>query len=246
MQIHNLNDFIGALGANAYVAVDNGEDTGKLAYSDFFAENSFTTLWTGTAINTNDEITLSKPLDSFDFLDIYYKVSNGGIKSTRIPTSDFPNSFVLEGSAHLAVGGSQPFFYNFLSTISKTSASKLTITAASEYVVEGSSNLTAEIVSVPGITITRIDGITTPGNSKGVIEVASVSLPTAGWTNGAQTVTVDNVTANNSVLVSAAPSSQADFMTYGVNCTGQGDSELTFTCASTPASDLTAYVMVVG
>ena len=34
MQIHELNNFSGSIGANSYVAVDNGSDTGKVAISD--------------------------------------------------------------------------------------------------------------------------------------------------------------------------------------------------------------------
>lgn len=245
MQIHNLNEFVGALNSGAFLAVDNGQDTGKLAYTDLFAGNSFETIWSGSAKQVNDEIDLSKPLTDFDFLDIYYKGTNGGIKYTRIPTDNFPNSFVLETSGHVSVSGT-PFFYNFLSTITKTTTSKLTISAVSEYVVEDSSSLTADIIATGGIEITRIDGISTPGNTKGVVAVRTITLAAADWSDYSQTVTVEDVTANNSVLVCAAPGSQTDFMTYGVNCVAQGADELTFACQSTPASDLTVYVMIVG
>lgn len=246
MQIHDLNEFVGALGANVFLPVDNGQDTGKLAFTDLFAANSFETIFTGSAKQANDEIELTKPLTDFDFLDIYYKGTNGGVNYTRIPTDNFPNNFTLEASGHVLVGGTDPYFYNFVSTITKTTASKLTISAVSEYVVEGTSGLTADIVATAGIEITRVDGISTPGNTKGVVAVRTITLAAADWESYSQTVEVEDVTANNSVLVCAAPGSQTDAMTYGVNCVSQGADELTFACQSTPSSDITIYVMIVG
>lgn len=38
MQIHELNDFYGALGSGSYLAIDNGTDTGKISKTELFAD----------------------------------------------------------------------------------------------------------------------------------------------------------------------------------------------------------------
>lgn len=255
MQIHDLNEFVGALGANVFLPVDNGQDTGKLAFTDLFAANSFETLWTGEARGTSDEIEFEKPITDFDFIDIYYgryHVPRGdgkverSLKYLRIPTANFPDILNLEASSCEGIPDSNALLYDFVTTVEKTNNTKLTITGYREFFWGGEADLDAETISNPMISIYRIDGIKTPGNTKGVVAVRTITLAAADWESYSQTVEVEDVTANNSVLVCAAPGSQTDAMTYGVNCVSQGADELTFACQSTPSSDITIYVMIVG
>lgn len=240
MQIHNLNDFVGALGAGTFMALDNGEDTGKISLSDLFASNSATLLWSGSqSCRLNNEFTFNEPLTGFDYLDIYYEGKSN--HHLRVPAS--ASSITLQG-----VYPEDEALYIYESRLAIAS-DKLKVNYAYRWDWSGEETVpahynTGDISS--GITITRIDGIATPANNKSIFKLRTATLAAADWTNGSQTVTVEDVTSTNSVLVCADPTSQTDFMTYGVNCIAQGADSLTFSCASTPASDLTVNIMVIG
>lgn len=76
-------------------------------------------------------------------------------------------------------------------------------------------------------------------------QTQTATLTTAGWSNNSQTVNVSGVTASNTVIVSAAPSSTPDYASAGVYCSAQGSGTLTFTCAATPPSALTVNVVIL-
>lgn len=61
------------------------------------------------------------------------------------------------------------------------------------------------------------------------------------WTN----LSVEGVTAENTVLVTPAPESFAAWVTAGVYCSGQGDGVLSFASAATTSSALTANVLIL-
>lgn len=73
----------------------------------------------------------------------------------------------------------------------------------------------------------------------------SVTLATASWSDGTQTVNVEGVTATSSVIVQAAPESRSAWLDADVYCSAQGAGTLTFTCADAPEADLTANVLIV-
>lgn len=77
--------------------------------------------------------------------------------------------------------------------------------------------------------------------SKGV----SVTLTATGWSNKSKTVSVEGVTANNNVLVSAAPSSRAVYNDAEIYCSAQGNGTLTFTCSTVPTSSVVANVIIL-
>lgn len=81
--------------------------------------------------------------------------------------------------------------------------------------------------------------------SGGGVSSISVTLPAADWSGSAQTVTATGVTASNTVIIGAAPASQAEYTTCGVICTAQGTDSLSFTCTSTPTNDLTVTVLIL-
>lgn len=76
------------------------------------------------------------------------------------------------------------------------------------------------------------------------------TLTTSGWTavtgGYTQTINVAGVTSSNTVIVSAAPASADVYGACGVICTAQGSGTLTFTSKSTPASNLTVNVVILG
>lgn len=77
----------------------------------------------------------------------------------------------------------------------------------------------------------------------------TITLPQSGWSSLSQTVTVPGIDASeNSQFITVGPmlSSQQEYYTAEVMVTAQAENSLTFTCAQTPASDLTVYVVVMG
>lgn len=74
----------------------------------------------------------------------------------------------------------------------------------------------------------------------------TASLTAAGWSSETQTVSVSDVTASNTVIISPAPASHAAYAEAGVRCTAQGAGTLTFVCESAPSSDLTVNVVILG
>lgn len=77
------------------------------------------------------------------------------------------------------------------------------------------------------------------------IAAVAVTLPAAGWSEKAQTVSVAGVKADNEVIVRPAPSSHTAWLDAGVYCSAQGAGTLTFACEDTPTGDLTANVLIV-
>lgn len=70
-------------------------------------------------------------------------------------------------------------------------------------------------------------------------------LLTTGWINNTQTVTVDGVTEDNTVIVGAEPACYTAYADNNVRCTGQGAGTLTFVCDDVPTEDLTANVLIL-
>ena len=72
------------------------------------------------------------------------------------------------------------------------------------------------------------------------------TLAVADWSSNTQTVNVTGVTATNTVFVSPAPASAADFAAAGIVCTAQGSGTLTFTCDTVPSNAITVNVVIFG
>mgnify|MGYP007108759203 FL=1 len=78
-----------------------------------------------------------------------------------------------------------------------------------------------------------------------------LTLTAAGWdSDGAQTVAAQGVVASEAAqLIMPMPETsvadnQTAYIAAGVLCTGQGTNTLTFTCQTTPDTDLTVYIYV--
>lgn len=73
-------------------------------------------------------------------------------------------------------------------------------------------------------------------------KTASVPAITAG---GTQTVSVEGVTASNTVICSPASASWAKWRDCGVRCTAQGSGTLTFTAESATGETITVNVLIL-
>ena len=103
---------------------------------------------------------------------------------------------------------------------------------AGDLVVTGSASFTN---GVSGIALSQLSGITS----------TTATLAANSWSSNAQTVTVSGVTATNTVVVSPAPASFAEYSTSVVYCSAQGANSLTFTCTTIPTNALTVNVLIL-
>lgn len=249
MQIHELNNYAGPLVGNVYLPLDNGSDTGKIAFSDLFKQNSFTTLWTGSASAKNTTITLSDEIPEFDFIDFYYGYLNAGkyqAEYKRVPVSAFSDIIRFDMLYDNAYDSSFQNIYHYTTSITKTSDTVFTISDTKTWEWGGDHTADATKATTTNLTIYRIDGIKTPGNMDGLVLNKTVTVEAANWVGTTNTVTVADVTANSSVLVCPIPSDQTSALGFGVYCSGQGAGTLTFTCVTTPTVDIDYNVMIVG
>lgn len=85
------------------------------------------------------------------------------------------------------------------------------------------------------------------GGGQSQIVYRQITLVAAGWSNSSQTVTVTGVSATETdQLIQPVPASasRSAYHAAGVQATAQAANSLTFTCATTPSSDLTVYVCI--
>lgn len=73
----------------------------------------------------------------------------------------------------------------------------------------------------------------------------TASLTVAGWSNNEQTVAVQGVTTNSSVIVSPDANSFTAYGEAGIYCSAQAANSLTFTCESVPTTALTVNVLII-
>lgn len=106
-------------------------------------------------------------------------------------------------------------------------------------------------ITVPQVTVDTYGRVTSAASrtitmpSVGYLS-RTVTLAAASWSNKKQTVTVNGVTASNTVIVSAAPASLENYNAHGIICTAQGANSLTFDCEIVPTVALTVYVIIMG
>lgn len=90
----------------------------------------------------------------------------------------------------------------------------------------------------------NVTALTTEVGKKTVSYAIQVTLTSAGWSGGAQTVSATHVTATNSVIVSPIPAHQDAYSTAGILCTEQAAGTLKFTCTSDPTANITVNVYI--
>lgn len=113
------------------------------------------------------------------------------------------------------------------------------ITSGTLAVARGGTGATtaAAARSALGITPANIGAVT--------MKTATATLAVASWSSNTQTVSVSNVTASNTVIVTAAPASYVHYNECAVRCSAQAAGKLTFTCTDTPTSALTVNVLIL-
>ena len=82
------------------------------------------------------------------------------------------------------------------------------------------------------------------GGGSSAVSVAK-TLTASGWSNNSQTVSVEGVTATNSVIVGPAPNSADEYSGYGILCTQQSAGSLTFTADITPTVNIEVNILIL-
>lgn len=77
----------------------------------------------------------------------------------------------------------------------------------------------------------------------GSLVVANWTATTGGYT---QTISVDGVTATNTIIVSAAPTSLQEYGSCGIYATAQGAGTITFFSKYVPSNALTVNLVILG
>jgi hypothetical protein len=73
----------------------------------------------------------------------------------------------------------------------------------------------------------------------------TATLTASGWVDNMQTVEVDGVTSNNTLLVASAPENYEEYSKASVYCSAQAVGSMTFLCKSVPTIDLIANIMIL-
>ena len=76
----------------------------------------------------------------------------------------------------------------------------------------------------------------------------TATLTVVEWADNSQTVAVAGVTADSNILVSP-PSTSTEFLAYGaaqIRAISQGAGTVTFTCTTTPTTELIANILILG
>lgn len=73
----------------------------------------------------------------------------------------------------------------------------------------------------------------------------TATLSSGSWSSKKQTVSVSGVTASNTVIVTHAPASYANYVNCHVRCTAQAADSLTFTCDTVPSANITVNVLIL-
>lgn len=100
-------------------------------------------------------------------------------------------------------------------------------------------SVTTGIIADRAVTFDKTAGIQKEHTAVNNVSIAAISA------GGTKTVTVNGVTASNTVIVSPAPGSWAKWRDCGVRCSAQGANSLTFTAESATGTTLYADVVIL-
>lgn len=96
------------------------------------------------------------------------------------------------------------------------------------------------VVDMPKPDVTDLYGEVASGP-----KAVTITLASGGWSSNTQTVTVNGILADETkqlIQVNPASASRTAYISAGIICSGQAANSLTFTCTTTPTSNLTVYV----
>ena len=92
-------------------------------------------------------------------------------------------------------------------------------------------------------TSRTINGKALTGNI--TLNTSKTATLSTTWSSNQQTISVTEVTASNTVIVTPAPTSYNMYCECGVYCSAQAENSLTFTCDEVPTSSLTVNIVIL-
>lgn len=200
-------------------------------------------IFTSIAVANAQTVNITIPA-SDSFIPVTDKGIPGGVatldSSGKVPSNQLPAMNYIPTSEK-----GQPSGVATLDTSGKLTSGQLPTIAASGVTYDnGASGMTATNVQA------ALDELqVSVENAAAKALYTTITLPQSGWSALSQTVTVNGIQATEMAqMITVVPSyaSQQEFYTAEVIATAQAENSLTFTCAQTPASDLTVYVVVMG
>lgn len=114
--------------------------------------------------------------------------------------------------------------------------------------LEMQGNLNMDGFKVKNLADPVDDGDAVPKSYATTMKVTTATLSASGWSSGSQTVSVDGVLADKNkqaVITTAAAASLETYLDANINCSGQGDGTLTFSCEDTPSAAITVNVLIL-
>lgn len=99
----------------------------------------------------------------------------------------------------------------------------------------------------PGVSPTDAVNVNQLSQKQDKIVLKTITLLSTGWTNNVQTVSVIDISAAETAQVIQpipAIANQATYVEAGIYASNQAENSLTFTCQTTPTTDLTVYVLI--
>lgn len=91
---------------------------------------------------------------------------------------------------------------------------------------------------IKDFTDTIVENVVTMSN-------ITIELTMDNWADKKQLVNIDKVTADNTIIVSAAPSNHKEYCQSGVYCSAQDNGVLTFTCDTIPKISLFVNIVIL-
>lgn len=126
-----------------------------------------------------------------------------------------------------------------------------TITTSKLSSTEGEEAVDTEVIRDEAVTLEKLDSdvqaAVTAVAGKASFTTITVTLTANGWSNKIQTVTATGVTAENTVIATAAPddTSFSAWSNSGIYAAVQALNSLTFKCRSVPSSAVTVNILIL-
>lgn len=180
----------------------------------------------------------------------YFEEINGAVASTSYyGITKLSSSTSSTSTALAATPSAVKAAYDLANGKQDTLVSGTNIKTVNSTSLLGSGDVTVQPTLVSGTNIKTINSTSLLGSGNISVPAPSTTSTTISVANWNSTTTcsksVTGVTSSNTVIVSPAPSSMAEYVSAGVYCSGQSNGSLTFSASKTPTSSITVNVVII-
>lgn len=107
------------------------------------------------------------------------------------------------------------------------------------------SNENINIKNTADTALANANNAQVTANSKATIKSITVTLLKDNWIGLSQTIEVNGVSENNTIVVTPAPQNFLEYTNSIIRCTSQETNGLTFNCEEVPVNDILVNVIIV-